>query len=75
MKISSYVSITLQPFRKLKLWTENAPNGNTSISQKLPYISKKKKRLHKVVFQPILKINISQNCIGNSFFAFTGHLA
>jgi hypothetical protein len=39
--------------RKLKLRIENTLNGNTSISQKLPFIAKKFLRSHEEVFQAI----------------------
>ncbi len=75
--VSASQNTTLEKplWRKLKSRIENTPNGNASISQKLPYIAKKFLRSHEVVFQAIRKRNISQNCNGNVFFTFTGHMA
>ncbi len=73
--MEAQVSLTVGAFplpsklRKLKLRIENTPNGNASISQKLPYIAKTFLRSHEVVFQAIRKRNNLQNCNETVFFS------
>ncbi len=55
--------------RKLKLWIENTPNGNVSISQKLTFIAKKFLRSHEVVFRQFEKGIFRQKLQWKCFFA------
>lgn len=52
--------------RKLKLWMKNTPDRITPISLNHKKVEE--------VFWAIRQRHISQNCEGNTFFAFTGHM-
>lgn len=67
------VDVLPLPFKlcKLKLQIANTPNGNKSILQKVPYITKKFLFYDEEIFQAFRK-TAKETFF---FFAFTGHLA